>query len=224
MLFDLRSRGRRRSVQVIYAGLAVLMFGGLVLFGVGAGGGGGGLLNAFTGGGSSGAQNQVVSQALRNAEKRARDNPSSESAWAQLIQAQYVEASQGNNIDSATGTYTSAGKQLLADATRSWQHYLTLAKRPDPGIAILAARAHAQLAQYAGAANAWEMYTLAEPSTVKGFVCLAAASYAAGEKRKGGLAAARALSLVSRQQPVEKLTVKQTLDAAKTSPLVAQQC
>ena len=48
MLFDLRSRGRRRAVRVIYVGLAVLMFGGLVLFGVGAGNGLGGLLNAFT--------------------------------------------------------------------------------------------------------------------------------------------------------------------------------
>ena len=54
MLFDLRSRGRRRTVQATYLGLALLMGGGLVLFGVGTGGGGGGLLNAF-GGGSTGA-------------------------------------------------------------------------------------------------------------------------------------------------------------------------
>ena len=33
MLFDLRGRGRRRTIQVIYLGLAVLMGGGLVLFG-----------------------------------------------------------------------------------------------------------------------------------------------------------------------------------------------
>ena len=35
MLFDLRGRGRRRTVQVIYLGLAILMGGGLVLFGIG---------------------------------------------------------------------------------------------------------------------------------------------------------------------------------------------
>ena len=62
MLFDLRSRGRRRTVQVVYLGLALLMGGGLVLFGVGAGNGNGGLLNAFTGNGSS---NRTRSSARR---------------------------------------------------------------------------------------------------------------------------------------------------------------
>ena len=35
MLFDLRGRGRRRTVQVIYLTLALLLGGGLVLFGIG---------------------------------------------------------------------------------------------------------------------------------------------------------------------------------------------
>ena len=53
MLFDLRSRGRRRTVQAVYLFLAILIGGGLVLFGVGAGNGLGGLLNGLTGSGSS---------------------------------------------------------------------------------------------------------------------------------------------------------------------------
>ena len=48
MRFDLRSRGRRRTVQSVYLGFAMLMGGGLVLSGVGTGSGVGGLLNAFT--------------------------------------------------------------------------------------------------------------------------------------------------------------------------------
>ena len=59
MLFDLRSRGRRTTVRGVYLTLAILMGGGLILFGVGTGVGGGGLLNAFSGGGTS--QKQVVS-------------------------------------------------------------------------------------------------------------------------------------------------------------------
>ena len=53
MLFDLRGRGRRRTVQTIYLTLAVLMGGGLVLFGIG-GSVSGGLFDAvgLTGGGS----------------------------------------------------------------------------------------------------------------------------------------------------------------------------
>jgi hypothetical protein len=223
MLFDLRSRGRRRSVQVIYVGLALVMFGGLVLVGVGTGSGGG-LLNAFTNNGSSGAQNQAVSQALRSAEQTANRNPTSANAWAQLIQAQYIAASQGSNIDSATGAYTASGKQVLSDLTRSWRHYMTLSQPPSAGVAILAARAYAQLGQYAGEAGAWEAYTLAQPDQAKGFLCLAAAAYAAGQTRKANLAAARTLALVSHLPPVTKLTVKQQLQAAKASPLVAQQC
>ena len=46
MLFDLRGRGRRRAVQVIYLSLAILMGGGLVLFGIG-GATSGGLFDAF---------------------------------------------------------------------------------------------------------------------------------------------------------------------------------
>ena len=53
MLFDLRGRGRRRTVQTIYLTLAILLGGGLVLFGIG-GSVSGGLFDALglTGGGS----------------------------------------------------------------------------------------------------------------------------------------------------------------------------
>ena len=69
MLFDLRSRGRRRTVQAVYLGLAVLIGGGLVLFGVGAGNGLGGLLNAFTGGGSTAGQHPRSARPEKNAIK-----------------------------------------------------------------------------------------------------------------------------------------------------------
>ena len=75
MLFDLRSRGRRRTVQAVYLGLALLMGGGLVLFGVGAGNGLGGLLNAFTGNGSSPARRPVVSQQEKAALKADQARP-----------------------------------------------------------------------------------------------------------------------------------------------------
>src|SRR5437764_7307605 len=100
MLFDLRSRGRRRTVQGVYLGLAVLMGGGLVLFGVGAGNGFGGILNAFTGGGG-GAQKQVVSQQEKQAVRATRLNPANAAAWAALVQARWTSAGQGADYDSA---------------------------------------------------------------------------------------------------------------------------
>ena len=59
MLFDLRGRGRRRTVKIVYITLALLMGGGLVLFGIGGGGAmQGGLVDAITGssGGDTGTE------------------------------------------------------------------------------------------------------------------------------------------------------------------------
>src|SRR5215475_2131393 len=100
MLFDLRSRGRRRTVQVVYLGLAVLLGGGLVLFGVGAGNGVGGLLNAFSGNGSGNNQSQVVSQQEKNALKQTRLHPSDPAGWQALVSARYASAGSGSNFDS----------------------------------------------------------------------------------------------------------------------------
>ncbi|MGO9898554.1 MAG: hypothetical protein ACLP0J_02410 [Solirubrobacteraceae bacterium] len=220
MLFDLRSRGRRRTVQFIYFGLALVMVGGLLLVGVGTGSSGG-LLNAFTNSGSSSGQNQAISQAMKTAEKAVKEQPNSAAAWAQLLQAQYTAAGEGSNYDSTTNTYTASGKQELRDVTNSWVRYSSLSGSPNADIAIFAARAYAQLSDYAGEADAWEMYTLAQPKQPKGFECLAASAYAAKQTRKASLAAAKAVSLTSK---LEQLTVKQLLQDAKTSPVVAQEC
>src|SRR5436309_14081365 len=120
MLFDLRSRGRRRTVQAVYLTLAVLLGGGLVLFGVGAGNGFGGILNAFTGGGS-GAQKAVVSQQEKAALAATRQNPSNPQGWASLLQARWTSAGQSASYNAQTGTFTAAGKNELAGATAAWQ-------------------------------------------------------------------------------------------------------
>jgi predicted Zn-dependent protease len=221
MLFDLRSRGRRRSVQVVYLGLAVLMGGGLVLFGVGAGNGNGGILNAFTGNGSGSNQTQVVSQAEKAALKQTKLDPSNPAGWSALVQARWTSAGQGNDYNSTTGAFTATGKKELAGATQAWQRYLQLTKSPDPNLAILAARAYAASGDYANEASAWEIETIADPSAAKGYECLAASAYAAKQTRKGDLAEAKALSLVPK---LSRTTLKADIDAAKTQPSVAQSC
>ncbi len=121
-LFDLRSRGRRRTVQAVYLSLAILMGGGLVLFGVGTGSGIGGLLNAFTGSGSGNQQNQVISQQEKAAVRQTKLTPNSAAAWAALVSARYDNASS-SGFNPTTSTYTAAGKKELA------------ARRPTPGSA-----------------------------------------------------------------------------------------
>jgi hypothetical protein len=221
MLFDLRGRGRRRTVQVVYLGLALLIGGGLILVGVGTGSGNGGLLNAFGGGGSNSGQKAVVSQQEQQAIKATQLNPNSAQAWANLVQARWTSAGQGANFNSSTGQFTKSGLNELKQATQDWQRYLTLTKNPDPNLAVLAARAYAGQQNYSGEASAWDIETLADPSAVKGFECLAVSAYAAGQTRKGDLASAKALSLVPKAQ---QALLKNQLQSAKTQPSVAQQC
>ncbi len=221
MLFDLRRRGRRRTIQAVYLGLALLMGGGLVLFGVGAGNGFGGILNAFTGNGSSGAQKQVVSQQEKTALRDTKARPTDPAAWAELVQARWTSAGQGSNFDTTTSTFTSSGKNQLVATTQAWQQYLKLTKSPDPNLAVLAARAYSALGDYANEATAWETEALANPTQPKGFECLAASAYAAKQTRKGDLAAAKAIGLVPKAQ---QFAIKQALQQAKTNPQIAQQC
>jgi hypothetical protein len=219
VLFDLRSRGRRRTVQAVYLGLAVLMGGGLILFGVGTGSGIGGLLNAFTGSGSN-QQGQVISSQEKTALKQVKENPNSAQAWANLLDAQYENASS-SGYDNATQSYTAEGKKELGNVTNDWQHYTSLTQNPTGNLAILAANAYGTLAQYGNEANAWETATLADPSAVKGFECLAISSYAAGQTRKGDLAAAKAATMVPKATRKQLL---QEINTAKTNPALAQSC
>jgi hypothetical protein len=218
MLFDLRSRGRRRTVRVIYLGLALLMGGGLVLFGVGTGNGAGGLLNGLSGSGSSGGSGQVVSQQERAALKQVKADPNSVSAWGSLVEAYWSAANQAPDLNTATGVYSSAGRRALTQTTQAYTKYVALAKSPDPNVSILAARAYVILRNWSGASNAWENVAAAETNAPSAFECLALTSYAAGESAKGNLAAAKATSLVPKASRFE---FEQQFKAAKAAPTTA---
>ena len=225
MLFDLRSRGRRTTVRAVYLGLAILIGGGLILFGVGTGIGGGGLLNAFNGG--SGNQSQVVSNAERQAEKAAKAHPSDPAAWAKLVEARWTAATtDGSGFDVNTGTFTAHGKSELKQLTQDWQRYLALVKSPDALDGILAARAYGSLNDYSGAAGAWEAVTGSATNNTTAYECFAVTAYAAGQTRKGDLAAAKALSLLPKaSRPV----IQKSFTTAKASPasakrIVVQNC
>jgi hypothetical protein len=215
MLFDLRSRGRRRTVQVIYSFLALVMFSGLILVGVGTGSGGG-ILNAFTNNGSGNNQGQVVTAQEKAALKATQKAPTSPSAWDKLVQARYETAVQ--QYSSTARQFTKAGRKTLNDTIAAWTRYLQLTKAPNTNTAILVAKAYAALGNYAGMAGAWQLYANANPTVPLGFECLAVSAYAAKESRVGDLAAAKAITLVPQAKQFE---LKQQLNAAKTSPASA---
>jgi hypothetical protein len=222
MLFDLRSRGRRRTVQAVYLFLAILIGGGLVLFGVGAGNGLGGLLNGLTGNGSTSGQQSAVSQAEKTAIKATQLNPTSAAAWGNLVQARWSNARSNNaDVNATTGQFTAAGNKELATLGQDYQRYKSLVKQPDPNIAILAARAYQYVGNYSAATNAWSDITAANPSEATAFECQAANAYAASNTRIGDLASAKALSLVPKAQ---QTLLKSRISQAKTDPTVAQSC
>lgn len=212
MLFDLRSRGRRRTVQVIYAFLAVLMLGGLVLFGVGAGNGIGGLLNAFTNNGSN-SSTGVISQQTRHALKLTKEHPKSSGAWLKLVQARYSQAGSGTNFNSTSGTYTASGLKQLKLVGGAWQRYLKLVQKPSPEASTLAARAYSTVGSWSNAATAWEFVADSEPTAASPYICLASAAYLAKQTRKADLATEQAIKLSPKLQ---RLDVKQALKQLKT--------
>jgi hypothetical protein len=209
MLFDLRSRGRRRTVQGVYLALAIILGGGLILFGVGTGSGIGGLLDAFTNSGSSNNK-PVISQAEKSAVRQTQLQPNSPSAWASLVQARYESASQ--YVKQTTGAYSSAGINELKGATQAWQRYLQLTKTPDWTLAQLAARAYSALGDFKSETAAWLIVTKANPNVATYFENLAVSAWSARENQLGDLASAKVLSLTPKAQQSQ---VKQTLQQLK---------
>jgi hypothetical protein len=221
MLFDLRGRGRRRTVKVVYVTLAFLMGGGLVLFGIG-GDVSGGLVDAITergGGGDTGTERFVARE--RAAARRTEANPRDAAAWAALARARVQTAGVGENFDPSTNTYTEGGKAKLAAAADAWEKYLGLdPPKPDDRVASLMVQAFSAegLNRPADAVKAQEIITEVRPRSAT-FAQLAVYAYQAGDTRKGDLARRRAIELA---EPDEKNTLKSQLDQAKQQATLNQ--
>src|ERR1700709_344104 len=140
MLFDLRARRRPRAVQGISLGLAILMGGGLVLFGVG-GATSGGLLDAFKSSNGPTSVDKGFQQRGDSAEKGGRLRPSDPKAWAALTRVRFQQAGSGDGFDPNQGVFTDKGKEELQGAASAWDKYLTLTDKPDDTVAALMVQA-----------------------------------------------------------------------------------
>jgi hypothetical protein len=94
----------------------------------------------------------------------------------------------------------------------AWDRYLALSpERPDPAVAALMVQAFVQLRQAGKAADAQEIVTAARPNR-NAYLNLAKLAYAAGQTRKGDLAAQKALAGTPKDL---RGAVKDQLDQAK---------
>jgi len=212
MLFDLRGRGRRRTIQVIYLSLALLLGGGLVLFGIGSNTSGGGLVDAIQGeGGGGDSPDAVLDRQIEDAAKDARARPRDPAAWAKLSRLRFQRAGIGEGFQSETG------RQKLVLATQAWERYLRLdPKNLDEGLALLMSRAYGQegLNQPDKAVAAMRIVTAeTKPPNTNLYQQLAALAYRAGQTSTGDLAAERALELA---EPDQRKQLRAVLKQLKT--------
>ena len=219
MLFDLRGRGRRRVVKTVYVTLALLLGGGLVLFGIG-GDVSGGLVDAITerGAGTDDSAKRFQEQE-DEALARTQADPEDASAWVALARARYQLAGQGENYDPETQTFTDSGLAELTSAAEAWQEHLEVAENPDERLARLMVQAYIELGDAEEAARAQEVVTEANPDNSSLYAQLAQLSYAAGLTRKGDLAAKKAVQL---EEPDMRNALKGQLDQAKSQALSQQ--
>jgi tetratricopeptide (TPR) repeat protein len=220
MLFDLRGSGRRTTVKVVYVLLAVLMGGGLVLFGIG-GSVSGGLIDAITQQDSTTAAGASEFQKRATAtQQKAEANPKDAAAWAEAARARYQLALSGDNFDQNTGQFTDAGKAQLRTASADWEKHLALNPNPpNDSVAGIMVNVYAQgLNDPAKAVAAQEIVTEARPKS-KTFANLAVLAYQAGQTRKGDLATKKALDLAD---PADRQTLKSDLEQAKQQAVAAQ--
>jgi tetratricopeptide (TPR) repeat protein len=215
MLFDLRGRGRRRTVQVIYLGLAILIGAGLVFFGIG-GAVGGGLFDAIN-------QNQTADQAaaykkkIQTAQTEIRADPKNAAAWALLAKSRYqLVGNDTKNVNQATGEFTDQGKAQLASVDAAWQKYLALnPKHPDDAVANLMVNAYGAtgLNDPAKAVTAYEVVIAARPPNANLYGNLAILALQAGEQRKAELAENKALALAT--DKAQKAQLKQQIEQVR---------
>jgi len=218
MLFDLRGRGRRRTVQVIYLSLAILMGGGLVLFGIG-GATSGGLLDAIQGGGGgSGNANDVFNKRVEALQKRTTANPRDSAAWAQLADLRFQVATTGANYDQNTRAFTAKGKGELRQAAAAWQRHLALnPEKPNTRVATEMVQAYgdAGLRNYPEAVKAIEFVIDATPTPqFQQYEQLAVLAHGAKQDRKSKLAEDKAVSLAPKAQ---RKQVRSDIQAAEAS-------
>ena len=221
MLFDLRGRGRRRTVQVIYLSLAILMGGGLVLFGIG-GSVSGGLFDAFREDAGGGDVTEAAEKSVTTAAAATEANPQDAAAWARLVRARFQLAQLDGGVNETTGAFTAKGRRALVPVERAWDRYASLdPDPPDDGVAGLMVQAFSSggLDKPEKAVRAMEMVIETRDESSNLYSQLAVLAYEAGQNRKGDLAADKAVSLAPE---AERKLLRENLDNAKAQSVADQ--
>jgi hypothetical protein len=198
MLFDLRGR-RRRAVQGTYLLLALLMGGGLVLFGVG-GSVSGGLLDAFKGGGGGSNLDSALQDKVKKEEERLAKNPQNAAVLQLLIRDYYSLAT--SQRESGSIGFPADAKDELRKAADYWQRYLkAVPGEPSPEAARYALQVYDVTALNKPKEAAKAAAILARDSNdVASYLRLVAYAARAKDTRTADLATKKAVDLAPKAQ------------------------
>lgn len=231
MLFDLRGK-RKRVVQVIYVGLALLMGVGLVGLGIG-GGANGGLFDALgIGGNSTQASNPDYQSQIDKSNEALSSNPEDEKALLTLARYEFLSAQDAREVDEQGQiTFTSDSIDRYNAAIDAWQRYLeTKPKAPDDDIAGLMVQAYQIVAgtdeslieqQLDQLVEAGQIVAEARPSAGT-YSQLAAFAYYAGEEKLAADAKKKALAEAPDETTATQIKA-QLAQAQKQGVAIAQQ-
>lgn len=200
MLFDLQGK-RRRLIQATYLTLAVLMGGGLVLFGIGSDVQGG-LADIFTSSNGSSASPALEDQ-LEDAEGRLEANPDDPQALADVARLNYNLATATDPEQRAAGAIFGPDAQpRLEAAADAYRRYLEVVPgQPDDALAFSMLQVYGEqgLNQPDLAADAAAVVAQEREST-QFYLLLVQYAALAGDERQAELAGERAVDLAPRQQ------------------------
>ncbi len=210
MLFDLRGRGRRRAVQGIYLFLAILMGGGLVLFGVG-GNTNGGLFDAFSSDNKNGSATTSYTKQIDATQKQIDLNPQNAAAWARMASLRLAEGGSNGGFDGDAD-----GRKDFQKASAAWKRYLAL--KP-PKVDQSVARQMINVYGATGLNQPDEAVAVmdllidqTEPPSADLYKQYALLAIQAGQTRKGDLAIEKAVSL---SPPADRKNVRSALESLK---------
>lgn len=207
MLFDLQGP-RKTLVKVVYLGLAILLAGGLVLFGIGSNVNGG-LADVF-------GNKSSASQAKDNVKKYAKQvqaNPQNKEALASLIAARYTLAADESNYNKSKNTFTKEGTDQLNLLKDNWDSYLKLTKN-NPSLATTnyAVSAFLGLNDAKGASSAQQILVKHQPTATNYLALMLYSSYA-GETLIASGAEVRAREVATKD---EKKAVEEQIKEIKS--------
>ncbi len=211
MLFDLHGK-RRRVVQATYLTLAVLMGGGLVLFGIGSDASGG-LFDLFGGGnGGSGNGSGLIEERVAKNEERVKANPDDEAARKALVRDYYsLAAALPVGED---GKVPEEGQDELQKADANYRAYLALEpEKPDASLVLTALQIYDPnaLDKPPEAKEAAALRARVQDDS-ESYLALVQYATLAGDTRTADLAAQKAVDLAPKKQ---RKAVKAAAEQAK---------